>query len=334
MDRVIAPGERRLVGDGVVLRPPTAVDINLIAALMSADSSPARAGAVLDRWADGWEADGFGAWVVTEGAGLGRAIGTVALRGGAADIRVAVRALPEVGADELVARGLRLALADALEYLPDLPLRARVLAEDDVSRALLESGGMLSVPADDHVADGREWSVLEAPAIRCPRSVSPGGAEAMLDLWVAVNEAGGAVGFVPGATREDVAQTLDGYLTPESSDRRVQPVLLLGPDGELLGQAFVVISHHALRGHIGSAERVMVDPEIRGRNLGRLLMAGVHRAARDAGLEMLTLDYRGGMGLGGFYDSLGYREYGRLPGAIRVAAEDARDQVYLVRDIA
>ena len=37
----------------------------------------------------------------------------------------------------------------------------------------------------------------------------------------------------------------------------------------------------------------------------------------------------GGTGVDGFYRGLGYREYGRLPGAIRVGPDDDRDEVLL-----
>jgi hypothetical protein len=40
---------------------------------------------------------------------------------------------------------------------------------------------------------------------------------------------------------------------------------------------------------------------------------------------------RGGLGLERFYDRLGYREVGRLPGALRVAADDDRDEILMWR---
>ncbi|WP_245616929.1 GNAT family N-acetyltransferase [Knoellia subterranea] len=75
----------------------------------------------------------------------------------------------------------------------------------------------------------------------------------------------------------------------------------------------------------------MTDPELRGRNLGRLLMAGVHRVAREAGVEILTLDVRSGTGTTAFYEACGYRETGRVLGAIRVAPGDERDSISMAR---
>ena len=72
-----------------------------------------------------------------------------------------------------------------------------------------------------------------------------------------------------------------------------------------------------------------VDPDQRGRGLGRVLVSGVHAIARDCGLEFLHLTVRGGTGLEAFYATFGYREFGRMPGAVRVAPGDDRDELHL-----
>jgi hypothetical protein len=50
-------------------------------------------------------------------------------------------------------------------------------------------------------------------------------------------------------------------------------------------------------------------------------------------VEFLHLTYRDGMGLGDFYAALGYREVGRIPGAIRGAPGDDGDEVLMVRPL-
>jgi hypothetical protein len=60
-----------------------------------------------------------------------------------------------------------------------------------------------------------------------------------------------------------------------------------------------------------------------------VLMTGVHEIARGRGWEFLHLTARGGTGLDDFYRNLGYTEVGRLPGAIRVAPGDDRDEIIL-----
>ena len=107
---------------------------------------------------------------------------------------------------------------------------------------------------------------------------------------------------------------------------------LRAPDHRLLGLAWWVASPTAMLAHGLWLYRLMVDPGLHGRNLGRILLAGMHAIARAMdGVEMTTLDYRSGNGLGDFYTRCGYTEVGRIPGAIRVAPGDDRDDVLVTR---
>lgn len=58
-------------------------------------------------------------------------------------------------------------------------------------------------------------------------------------------------------------------------------------------------------------------------------MRGVERMAREDRLVALHLTVRAGAGVERFYAALGYKEVGRLPGAIRVAPEDDRDEIHM-----
>ena len=141
-----------------------------------------------------------------------------------------------------------------------------------------------------------------------------------------------AVGFLPGATAEDVTPVLDAYSARMGTGDTVC-VSLNSPLGDLLGFGFLVGSTGPLTRHGANIERIMTDPARRGTNYGALLMAGLHRVARERGVELVTLDYRGGTGLGEFYTQYGYTEVGRVPGALRVAAGDDRDGVIMARSL-
>jgi GNAT superfamily N-acetyltransferase len=151
----------------------------------------------------------------------------------------------------------------------------------------------------------------------------------LLRCWTDVSNAGGAVGFVPPVAQDDVAPVLDRLLEGVHSGRDV--LALLTVDGAPAGFATLVGSFSPLRRHWGTVLRVQVHPRHQGRGLGRVLMAGVHDIARDRGWEFLHLTARGGTGVDAFYRGLGYTEYGRLPGAIRVAPGDDRDEILLAR---
>ena len=153
----------------------------------------------------------------------------------------------------------------------------------------------------------------------------------LLRCWTDVSNAGGAVGFVPPVTEDDVAPVLDRLLEGVHSGRDVLAVLT--DRGATAGFAALVGSLSPLRSHWGTVLRVQVHPSFQGRGLGAVLMRGVHEIAADRGWEFVHLTARGGTGVDGFYRRLGYREYGRLPGAIRVAPGDDRDEILLVRPL-
>lgn len=312
------------------LAPPTPEDAELVAELMGAPADAERPAEIVGTWREHWETHGYGTWIVRDTAGA--RVGFVGLRTNAEFIRLTLRFVDREGSDDLASRALRQVAAHVIEYLPDLPLRIRVAPEDVATRFVAESAGLEHVGELDHVVGEDEWQVLELPYIRVADRVPPRAREAMLEMWVRVNDAGGSVGFVAGATTETVAPVLDGYISRLEQGDTVC-VALNSPTGELLGFGFVVGSTAVLMAHSATLERVMTDPARRGTNFGALLMAGLHRAARGRGTELVTLDYRGGTGLGEFYTRYGYTEVGRVPGAIRVAPGDDRDGVIMARSL-
>ena len=150
----------------------------------------------------------------------------------------------------------------------------------------------------------------------------------LLACWTDVSNAGGAVGFVPPVTRDDVAPVLGRLLEGVHSGRDVLAVLTV--DGVTAGWATLVGFSSPLRKHWATVLRVQVHPSHQAQGLGRVLMRGVHDIARSRGLEFLHLGARGGTGVDDFYRGLGYTEVGRVPGAIRVAPGDDREEILLV----
>ncbi|MGY1737196.1 N-acetyltransferase family protein [Geodermatophilus sp. SYSU D00684] len=170
-------------------------------------------------------------------------------------------------------------------------------------------------------------SAVPSAVATAVEDVDPELREALLACWTDVSNAGGAVGFVPPVTRDDVGPVLDALLERVAQGR--ERVVVLRADGELAGWAVLSLSVSPLRRHWATVLRVQVHPARQGQGLGRALMTGVHDAARDLGLEMLHLTVRGGYGIEGFYQGLGYREFGRMPGAIRLAPGDDREEIHL-----
>lgn len=151
--------------------------------------------------------------------------------------------------------------------------------------------------------------------------------EELLALWIDVANAGGAVGFAGRVGPGEVGPVADGTFAAvtEGHDR-----LLVGyHDGRAVAMLLLVSHRFALAEHWRTVKRVMVHPDLQGRRYGAALMREAERMARSAGLAALHVTVRDGKGVERFYTGLGYHEVGRLPGALRVAPGDDRDEIHM-----
>ncbi|KNX38881.1 GNAT family N-acetyltransferase [Luteipulveratus halotolerans] len=81
-------------------------------------------------------------------------------------------------------------------------------------------------------------------------------------------------------------------------------------------------------------EKVAVSPDFQGRGLAHEIVRRLVDSARDAGIEMLTLDFRGDNAAAErLYASHGFREYGRLPGFVAPGEGQRYDRVMQVLDL-
>jgi len=288
----------------------------------------------LDRTLAHWDEHGFGFWLAQD-RGTGDVVGVCGVK---VIEDVFLNLYYRLTHDSL-GRGLgremsRASVAHAVEFLPRLPVRALVkeVNAPSVATALgtgLERAGTRVL--HDDLPDEPPSTVFEAPTIEAATSLDDGTREQLLDLWVRTNDAGGSVGFLPGAPRSRVDAALAEHESSMASGTTVAVLQRSAVDDRVLGASFLVQGSNPLLDHGRTVYRVMTDPDRRGQNLGRLLMAGAHRVAREAGVEILTLGVRSGSGLSRFYAGSGYTESGRVLGAIRVAPGDERDDITLTR---
>ncbi|MEU4217859.1 GNAT family N-acetyltransferase [Actinoplanes sp. NPDC026623] len=153
----------------------------------------------------------------------------------------------------------------------------------------------------------------------------------IVDLWAEVTNAGGAVGFVAPVTVDEVRPVAEAAFAGVGSglDR-----LLVGLDGDRpVALLFVTDNRFELKAHWRVLKRVMVAPGSQGRGHGVALMREAAAVGRKMGLDGLQVTLRDGHGLDAFYRGLGYREVGRIPGALRVAPGDHRDEVLMWLDL-
>jgi GNAT superfamily N-acetyltransferase len=155
--------------------------------------------------------------------------------------------------------------------------------------------------------------------------------ERIVALWVDVTNAGGAVGFVAPVTADAVRPVADAALAAVTEG--VDHLLLGLDDGELVALLFVVDNRFVLKDHWRVLKRVMVVPESQGRGYGAALMREAEQVGRKLGLAGLHVTVRAGAGTENFYTRLGYREVGRMPGVLRVAPGDDRDEILMWHDL-
>ncbi|MEU9173665.1 GNAT family N-acetyltransferase [Streptomyces sp. NPDC048420] len=161
-------------------------------------------------------------------------------------------------------------------------------------------------------------------------AVTPDLRDGLLDLWADVSNAGGAVGFVAPVDPQTIRPELVKHFAAMAEGRTR---LLVGhdEDGRVAATAFLTFNTHRLMTHWVWAYTVMVHPRHQGKGYGRELLAATADAARTFdGIEAIRLTCRGGLGLERFYGSCGYKEVGRIPGAIRVAPGDDRDDIIML----
>ncbi|WP_406731225.1 N-acetyltransferase family protein [Streptomyces sp. NBC_01794] len=154
--------------------------------------------------------------------------------------------------------------------------------------------------------------------------------DGVVSLWADVSNADGAVGFVPPVTDDAVRPEFVKHLVAMAEGRTR---LLVGYDdeGAVAATAFFTYNMHRLMRHWVWLYTVMVHPKYQGNGYGRELMAAAADAARTFdGIEAIRLTCRGGTGADRFYAACGYKEVGRVPGGIRVAEGDDRDDIVML----
>lgn len=341
----LAPGApTTLDTDRLRLRPPRTDDAAFHHALHSDPAThahapwevvhdPAQNRLTLTMWLEHWANEGFGYWIVEDRSG--RAVGMAGVRrlDGEPGLNLAVRLLPGAHGQGLGREAVRAVVTWAAQWLPGEDVVAVVRPENTPSERAVAAAGLSRVAAVAHAgapADTGPSNLWRTPTLAVV-GADDAPREEMLDMWCAVNAAGGSVGFLPDAPRDAVARVLDRHLDVTGPDA---PLVTLrdAADAALLGFCWWVRDPFELMAHTVVLKRFMVAPRRQGSNLGALLLAGSLAVARDMpDVDLLRLDYRSGSGLGAFYARHGFVETGRVPGLIRIGPGRRRDSVSMAR---
>ncbi len=156
---------------------------------------------------------------------------------------------------------------------------------------------------------------------------------ALVGIWVRATNAGGALGFLPPATPTEVARAAASLFARVREGRDDLLVLLV--EGTPAGWCLLEADPRSYAAHWRSLRRLQVDPPHQGQGHGRALLLEAARHAReDLGLERLLLSVRSGTGLDEWYARHGCKELARIPGLMRIAPGDDRDEIVMGLDLA
>jgi ribosomal protein S18 acetylase RimI-like enzyme len=141
---------------------------------------------------------------------------------------------------------------------------------------------------------------------------------------------GAALGWVEPPSLEEVADLIrDVEAAAGAGDGALRAAYL---DRRLVGVGYWLRYLRPTHRPHADLEKVAIAASAQGLGLGRRLTAALVADARLAGIEVLTLDARGDNATAlSLYRSLGFTEYGRLPGFVAVNA-DRYDKVFYMLD--
>ncbi|GHH62745.1 GNAT family N-acetyltransferase [Lentzea cavernae] len=132
--------------------------------------------------------------------------------------------------------------------------------------------------------------------------------------------AGGAVGYHSPPSHDRISDWLDSVLKLVRNGDAAFAVAVV--DGIVRAVGMWRRGSTAVFQHRAEVQQIMAHPSARGLGLGRLVMEGLVENARAQGLEILMLGVRGNNhGAIELYESLGFRECGRMPNAIAVGTQ-------------
>ncbi|WP_086667615.1 GNAT family N-acetyltransferase [Lentzea kentuckyensis] len=132
--------------------------------------------------------------------------------------------------------------------------------------------------------------------------------------------AGGAVGYHEPPTFDRISLWLDGVLKQVRDNDAAFATASV--DGTVQAVGLWRRGSTAVFQHRAEIQQVMAHPSARGLGLGKRVVQGLVDRAREAGIEIVMLGTRGNNhGAIELYESIGFREYGRMPNAIAVGNE-------------
>lgn len=152
----------------------------------------------------------------------------------------------------------------------------------------------------------------------------------LAEIWVAVTDAGGAVGLVAPASLERAralaGATLERVVAGDED-------LVVGYDGgEVVAFGFLAWTSGEIAPHRSEVRRLQRHPRCAARGVGAAVLAALEQRSLERHRPLVTLTVRGGTGTEGWYLRHGYQIVGVLPGFLEIAGE-RRASIVLAKDL-
>lgn len=146
--------------------------------------------------------------------------------------------------------------------------------------------------------------------------------EKLSELLVRVVEDGASIGFLPPLNHSDAKKYWGNLLTPEI-------ILFIAEiNNEIVGSVQLHLCTKQNGIHRCEIGKLMADPLMRRKGIGRLLMEKAESRAKEEGRSLLVLDTREGDPSNYLYTSLGFVESGRIPNYAKSANGELHATVF------
>jgi ribosomal protein S18 acetylase RimI-like enzyme len=155
-------------------------------------------------------------------------------------------------------------------------------------------------------------------------------ADAAQAIFAELVSGGAALGWIDPPSKPEIAALLAKVAA--ASQAGDGALRLAYSEDRLVGLGYWLRYERPTHRPHADLEKVAIASSAQGLGAGRLLTAALVDSARGAGIEVLTLDARGDNANAlHLYRTLGFREYGRLPGFVAVG-ERRYDKVFYMLD--
>ncbi|MEU1365111.1 N-acetyltransferase [Streptomyces sp. NPDC005803] len=175
-----------------------------------------------------------------------------------------------------------------------------------------------------------EPAILDAMELTADPGMEVRFAESAHQILAELVSGGAALGWVEPPSRDEVVELLGHVVSAvQDGDAALRAAYL---DGRLVGLGYWLRYARPTHRPHADLEKIAVETAAHGRGVGRALASALIADAREAGIEVLTLDARGdNTSALHLYRSLGFTEYGRLADFVAVG-EHRYDKVFYMLD--